>query len=162
MRWNTLISPVGPHHRFLPIFNPEPYASFPPLRLPLSLPRYSPSPPPQGVVPAAEPAHGRSAGLHLRRAAGPQPRRRLDGSGHAVRVVQPAARRHQVLHQRHTQQRLHQHPGACPPHQMPAGGWRKEFKAASVRLSDTWRKGNDIHAFKDGVHLHIKGIQPAS
>lgn len=89
----------------------------------------TPPPPPQGVVPAAEPAHGRPAGLHLRRAAGPQPRRRLDGPGHALRVLQPAARRHQVLHQRHTQQGLHQHHGADPPHQMPAGGWREDVKA---------------------------------
>lgn len=44
MRWNTLISPVGPHHRFLPIFNPEPYASFPPLSAYLCLCPVTPPP----------------------------------------------------------------------------------------------------------------------
>lgn len=119
-----VISPLYPH-QFLLLFTPVLSTS---LSLSASLTHISsPASPPQGVVPAAEPAHGCSAGLHLRRAAGPQPRRRLDGPGHAVRVLQPAARRHQVLHQRHTQQGLHQHHRAGPPHQMPAGGWR--FKA---------------------------------
>lgn len=81
------------------------------------------NPLPQGVVPAAEPAHGCSASLYLRCAAGPQPRRRLDGPGDAIWVVQPATRCHQVLHQCHTQQGLHQHHRAGTPHQMPAGGW---------------------------------------
>lgn len=125
----------------LPLSLPLTYASFP-VRLPCtpsSLLTSRPSfPPPQGVVPAAEPAHGRSAGLHLRRTAGPQPRRRLDGPGHAVRVLQPAARRHQVLHQRHTQQGLHQHHRANPPHQMPAGGWREEFKAGGAHTMAIW------------------------
>lgn len=105
---------------------------------PLLTPHALSSPlPPQGVVPAAEPAHGRSAGLHLRSATGPQPRRRLDGPGHAVRVLQPAARRHQVLHQRHTQQGLHQHHRANPPHQMPAGEWREERKAGGAHVTRT-------------------------
>lgn len=52
----------------------------------------------QRAVPAAEPAHGRPAGLHLRGTAGPRACRCLDGPGHPVRVVQPATGRHQVLH----------------------------------------------------------------
>lgn len=110
----------------------------PPLLSSSSPPSSPLCPCPQGVVPAAEPAHGRSAGVHLRRAAGPQPRRCLDGPGHAVRVLQPAARRHQVLHQCHSQQGLHQHCCANPPHQMPAGGWREGFHRRSNHAKAVW------------------------
>lgn len=107
---------------------------------------------PQGAVPAAEPAHGCPAGLHLCRAAGSQPRRRLDGPGHAVRVLQPAARRHQVLHQRHAQQGLHQHRCTGPPHKMPAGGWRfmegSQTVNANPKLGSTMFKAELIGSYR--------------
>ena len=55
----------------------------------------------RGPVPAAEPAHGRAAGLHLRRAAGQGARGGLDQPRHPVRVPVAAAGRARLLHQRH-------------------------------------------------------------
>lgn len=75
----------------------------------------------QGALPAAEPAYGCTAGLHLCCSTGPQPRRCLDGPGHPLRILRPAAWRYQVLHQCYTQQGLPQHCCTHTTHQTAAG-----------------------------------------
>lgn len=75
----------------------------------------------QGAVSAAESAHGCASGIHLCRAVGPQSCCSLDGPGHSLWVLLSAPRCHQVLYQRHTQQRLQQHCSSHCPHQVLAG-----------------------------------------
>lgn len=55
----------------------------------------------QSFIPAAEPAYGRTASVHLCRATRQNPSGGLDEFGHSVRDVQSAARRVRVLSERH-------------------------------------------------------------